>query len=374
MDANTRTSLTALQDALSTHADLGDSALDALTAIADAADAVRPRVHAGDPYADLVLALAPGGAELEVASRVTGLRAYETDWWPHLRFYVDPVADPSGHHRVYVRDEEQFPGVPRATLPSIAALADAWTCAAAGDRPDLVDTINDDWESSPASGGFVFETLVRGSVSSQWAVAGLGAFVPRRPEAADDALPVEEGEHPRVLCLHALRVLRLAGDFTLPEHIDAPELPAAHRAYLDHLRELQLAFSGEVPPLVRAVTATPGPHRAAARAWAKRFAEAREAEPEPDFELPEPAELTPFEKKLRSSVDAALNKLVADGDIEVLNHGMLLDELTRIAEKARSPKHLVRKMATALVHSEAVDEIYVSDDDLEAAFLAKLER
>ncbi len=125
---------------------------------------------------------------------------------------------------------------------------------------------------------------------------------------------------------------------------------------------------------MRTVAATPGPNRAAARAWAKRFAEARDAEPEPDFEAPEPEELTPFEKKLRSSVDAALTTLVANGDIEVINHPMLLDELTRVAEKARSPKHLVRKMATALVHSEAVDEVYVSDDDLEAAFLAKLER
>ena len=63
-----------------------------------------------------------------------------------------------------------------------------------------------------------------------------------------------------------------------------------------------------------------------------------------------------------------IQQLVDSGDLEVLQHEMLVDELTRVAEDARSPKHLLKKLVRATVDSEAVEEIYASDDDLHDAF------
>lgn len=376
MNERTRSALTSLGEALGSNAQSEDE-LEWLEAIvsADSKDRVSRRQMSSDPYPDLVLALAPANAELEVAGRVTGLRAYQTSWWPHHVFYVDEQSDPSGEHRVYVRDEELLPGALAARFGSVAELVELWSAAAVGTIPDEFESApEDEWESSTSSGSFVFETLVRASVSSQWAVAGIDAFVARRPELGMDPLPVGELEHPRVLCLHALRVLRLAGRFTLPEHTTLDELPAPHREYLEHLEELQTAFFGEEPELLSSLSKSGGSNGAQAKAWLKGFREARDAEPEPEPELDlAPPELTPFEKRLRTSVDGAIAHLIAEEQIEVLDRGMLLDELTRVAEKARSLKHLVRKLVHTLVESEALEEVYATDGELESVFRSRLE-
>ncbi len=203
-------------------------------------DAITARTFEGDPYAALVLADAPGSAELEVAARVSGLVPFATEWWQHTVFYVDQTEDPEGNHRVYVRDEDSLPGLPEFSLPSVAALARGWAQAAGGDTEVAWERlVDDDWEEGPTSGSFVLETMVRGSLSSQWAMAGVGAFMPSRPELADQPLPVGADAPGRTLCLHALRVVRLAGELPLPQDLVLAALAPEHREYLEHLKELE---------------------------------------------------------------------------------------------------------------------------------------
>ena len=206
MKDETREALEALRSALQLDTDLGEDPVQALRALAADADAITARTFEGDPYAALVLADAPGSAELEVAARVSGLVPFATEWWQHTVFYVDQTEDPEGNHRVYVRDEDSLPGLPEFSLPSVAALARGWAQAAGGDTEVAWERlVDDDWEEGPTSGSFVLETMVRGSLSSQWAMAGVGAFMPSRPELADQPLPVGADAPGRTLCLHALR-------------------------------------------------------------------------------------------------------------------------------------------------------------------------
>lgn len=376
MHDETRAALEALQTALGVSGALAEDPIEALEALAEAAEPLTKRTFDGDPYPPLVLALAPAPAELEVATRVSDLVAFETRWWQHVGFYVDRQEDPDGRHRVYIRDEESLPGQPWHSLPSIAALAEGWTQAAGGDTEvDWRELDDDQWEGGPTSGAFVLETMMHGSLAAQWALAGIGAYLPQRPELAEQPLPVDADASGRELCLHALRVLRLAGSFQLPEEM--PELSEDQQAYIEHLRDLEDAFAGREPAVVTDTAAEKGPLRKEAKTWLKGFADAAEpadplaglgallGEPEPE---PEPEPLTTFEKKLRAGVDSVITKLVDSGDLEVLQHEMLIDELTRVAEDARSPKHLLKKLVRATVDSEAVEEIYASDDDLHEAF------
>ena len=391
MHDETRSALGRLQSALGLSGSLPDDALEALEAVAAEAEPITRREPPEAPYAELVLALATGPAELAVAARVAGLTPFDTSWWQHTGFYVDRTEDPHGRHRVYVRDEESLPGLAWKSLPSIAALADAWTLAAKGEKVAWDELQDDEWEEGPSSGSFVFETMLRGSLSSQWAMASIGGFMPGRPELGEAPLPVDADAPGRVVCLHALRVVRLAGKMTLPDGLDLEALDPEHREYMEHLRELEGAFAGEEPPLVQAVADDKGPLRKSAKAWLKNFEDATSAlEPsldpmadaggDPTAALmaaleglgeepePEPAPLTTFEKRLRSSVDQALDRMVAAGEIEILRREMLLDELTRVAAEARSPKHLLKKLVYTLVDSEAVEEIYATDDQLQDAF------
>ena len=392
MKEETREALEALRQALDVKVPLGDEPVAALSSLAAEAEAIAMRTFDGDPYASLVLHDAPAPAEMAVAAGVAQLVAFETDWWRHVAFYVDRTEDESGNHRVYIRDEESLPGRPETSLPSIAALARGWAKAAEGDTDVAWEgLVDDDWEEGPTSGSFVFETMIRGSLAAQWAMANVGAFLPSRPELAEEPLPVGADAPGRVLCLHALRVVRLSGELPLPEGLDLQALAPEHRAYLEHLEELELAFGGEEPPVVVTVSNTPGPLRKAASAWLERFEDAADgAGPDPMDPLaallselgggapadaeeePEPTELTTFEKKLRVGVDEVLTQLEDAGDVELIRRDMLLDELTRVAADARSPKHLLKKLVYALVESEAVEEIYVSDDRLEDAFKKKL--
>lgn len=377
MDDETRAALEALKTALGVKADLAEDPVEALEALAEEAAPLTRRVFEGDPYPPLVLALAPAPAELEVATRVADLVPFETDWWQHTAFYVDRETDPDGRHRVYVRDEEALPGQPYKSLPSIAALAEGWTQAAGGDTDvDWAELEDDQWEGGPTSGAFVLETMMHGSLAAQWALAGIGAYLPQRPELAEQPLPVDAEATGRELCLHALRVLRLAGTFQLPEA--TPELSDDQQAYIEHLRDLEDAFAGREPAVVAKVAAEKGPLRKEAKTWLKGFAEAAEPAEDPLAGLgallggpepePEPEPLTTFEKKLRAGVDAVIGQLVDSGELELLQREMLLDELTRVAEDARSPKHLLKKLVRATVESEAVEEIYATDDELHDAF------
>lgn len=372
MDEETREALEGLGAALGAEPEgLPDDPLEALIAVVDGSggDAVWRREAEEDPYAQLVLALAPAPAELEVATRIAELEPFETAWWQHTEFYVDRIPDPEGRHRVYLRDEEALPGGPWTTLPTIRALAEAWTKRASGEEgaADWPAPLEDEWEQGPTSGGFVLEAMIQASLSSQWALASVGAYVPSRPELAEEPLPVTPDDPARVLCLHALRVLRLAGRFTLPEGVALDELPAGARAYIEHLRELEGAFAGQEPPLVLAAAAQAGPLRKAARAWLKGFRDAADR-PAADVLEPEeaapPPELTDFEKRLQASVDEVLGRLIASGDLEVIDRARLLEELTRVAADARSLKHLLKKLVKTLVHSDAVEEIYATDDQL----------
>ena len=332
------------------------------------------------PYAGVAVGSAPEAHELAMAIQVAELEAFETPWWSGTGFYVDRVPDPEGRHRAYVRDEDALPGSPWLTLPDLGALADWWTRAAQGElEPAPEGMEDDDWELAPSSGAFVLEALLHGSLSSQWEIASMGVFEAKDVALGEMPLPVEPVGRgwQRSLCLHALRAIRRAGRFTLPHDVDPASLASEHQAFLDHLRQLQLAFGGHVPPFIEELVGHQGVIANNAKAWLESFALSA---PEPvgeieDAPLAAPSrELTSFERSLRAAVDAVLSQAEEDGELEVKSRDALLDELVIVAGSARSPKQLLKKLVSTLVDSDEVEEVYASDDELRDKFARAFSR
>ena len=90
---------------------------------------------------------------------------------------------------------------------------------------------------------------------------------------------------------------------------------------------------------------------------------------------PETTEPTPFAQHVAAVLAKALASLRADGVIEVedANCEGLAAEVIGVALEATSPKRMPRRIVQALIHSDFVEEVYGSDDEIAEALRPFLE-
>lgn len=89
----------------------------------------------------------------------------------------------------------------------------------------------------------------------------------------------------------------------------------------------------------------------------------------------EPAEPTPFAQSMNAALKNAVVSMRAQGVIEV-DEGKtdaLVDEITEAALEASSLKRLLKRVVNTLIHSELVEEVYGTDEELSASLRGYLE-
>jgi hypothetical protein len=91
---------------------------------------------------------------------------------------------------------------------------------------------------------------------------------------------------------------------------------------------------------------------------------------------PETAEPTPFAQHVVAVLTKALGSLRADGVIEVddANCEGLAAEVIGAALEATSSKRLPRRIVQTLIHSDFVEEVYGTDDEISGALRPFLEQ
>ncbi len=84
---------------------------------------------------------------------------------------------------------------------------------------------------------------------------------------------------------------------------------------------------------------------------------------------PEPSEPTPFAQKVAVTLTQALAKLRADGILEVEdgNAEALATEVIEAALESSSVKRLPLRIVKTLIHSELVEEVYGTDEEVASA-------
>jgi hypothetical protein len=77
---------------------------------------------------------------------------------------------------------------------------------------------------------------------------------------------------------------------------------------------------------------------------------------------------------MRGPVLSALDALVKKEQVEIIANQMnaVADELILAGLEAHNPRHALKKLRLALIHSDNVEEVYASDLELEAAFRAAM--
>ena len=90
---------------------------------------------------------------------------------------------------------------------------------------------------------------------------------------------------------------------------------------------------------------------------------------------PETTEPTPFAQRVAAVLAKALGSLRAEGVIEVedANCQALAAEVIGVALEASSPKRMPRRIVQTLIHSDFVEEVYGSDDEIADALRPFLE-
>jgi len=303
---------------------------------------------------------------------------FVNDALPDVLFLVDRIADPKGEHRVYElvdleRGPLEFPSVPTALAWMAARLRHGRGLLGA---PELLATEKamvkrgrDKWEKAPLGGRVVLEGLLDTPLPEAWDAYARGKWP--MVEATPPSPPTR-GAGPslgRWVSLSAVTDFLRERRLVLPEGVDLEELGAPHRALLAHLRGFDEAIrERRLPSLIAEVAAGDDPALAAlAEGWRERYeAFWGEGAPPPAPEVPAAPPLTPFARRLMGALDQVLDALVAEEQLE-LDAGArpaLLAELTEAGSDARSAKHMIRKITNALVHSDHVEEIYVTDDAL----------
>jgi len=86
--------------------------------------------------------------------------------------------------------------------------------------------------------------------------------------------------------------------------------------------------------------------------------------------------LSPFERFLSTALEQTLNRLIEQGKVEVeeAHREPLHGELLRAASGAETPKKMLKQLVKTIAHSDHVEEIYPSDDELLDIFRDALER
>ncbi|MCP3986764.1 MAG: hypothetical protein GY723_20455 [bacterium] len=98
---------------------------------------------------------------------------------------------------------------------------------------------------------------------------------------------------------------------------------------------------------------------------------------DPEFDLKallgiverEKAEPTPFAQSVAAALTKALASMRAEGVIEVEDSNVdgLVDEITHAALDSSSLKKLVLRVVKTLIHSDLVEEVYGTDEEISAS-------
>ena len=82
---------------------------------------------------------------------------------------------------------------------------------------------------------------------------------------------------------------------------------------------------------------------------------------------PEPE--TAFGQELQAALNSAVAYMRAEGVIEVEDEAVddLVAELVGAGIEAHSPKQMLKRLSRTLVHSDHVEEVFGSDDEISAA-------
>jgi hypothetical protein len=90
---------------------------------------------------------------------------------------------------------------------------------------------------------------------------------------------------------------------------------------------------------------------------------------------PEKSEPTPFAQRVAAALTEALATLRADGVIEVedANVEALANEVIHAALESRSAERLPLRLVKTLIHSDLVEEVYGTDEEVSSALRPFLE-
>lgn len=325
---------------------------------------VPPRI--AEPYAYIAVAPEPDAALEDWAAQIAELVPIASPALEQYVLYVDTVADAKGEHRVYPFSDG-YPAQDIASLDDALRFMTVMVRHAAGDADKAaVEAVQDDLAEPDVwrwSGAEVFGHFLDLPLHAAYQAWSLKTWPNIEVFVIDDVAPGSPGAA-RVGMLSAVMQVLETQRFVLRR--ESETMGEAHRALAAHLEDLTAAVSLGRPPQV-VVDATKSKDDAIAqhaKAWLARFEKATQAADTPPEDTMQGA--------LMRVVVAALDKLEAAESIEVdpSSKKALVDELTLAALDANSPRHAIKRLCKTLLDSDYVEEVYGSDPEIEAAFVA----
>jgi hypothetical protein len=301
-----------------------------------------------------------------------------------LIFLADTIADPKGQHRVYTIEDGTRGDLEFADLTHALRWMTAQVQHAKGEidaaqlqevQSEASSTLDDEWESGPTSGLNIVEELLDTPLVEAWDAISRGQWPLVESDRSSPAVEREDGWQRR-LSLWLTRRFLATRALELPEEIGVSDMDAIHRALVDHLIDFEQAIhAGDVPRVIEETAASEDRKLASlALEWIERHDGWRTAasvpapdEDDPFIDEPPPFQHTPFTRKLMHALSVSLDRMVERGELEIDpdRKEALLIELVTAGSDARSAKHMLKKITSALVDSEHVEEIYPSDDQIQ---------
>ncbi|MEQ8277526.1 MAG: hypothetical protein RKU31_27875 [Deltaproteobacteria bacterium] len=323
-----------------------------------------------DPYPVIAVAPEPDDALETWAAQVAELVPIASPALEPYVLYVDTVADAAGEHRVYPFSDG-YPSQDIASLDDALRFMTVIIQHKQGDATkDEVEAVQNglaepaDWRWSGAEVFGHFIDLPLHAAYQAWSLKtwpNIEVFV------IDDLAPDAPGAE-RVGMLSA--VMQVLETQRVALRRKPETMSDAHRALFAHLEDLTAAVSLDRAPdvVVKAVESSDAAIAQQAREWLARFEQAKNADDTPPEDTMQGA--------LMRVVDAVLAKLEEAGAIEVeaASKKALVEELTLAALDANSPRHAIKRLCKTLLDSDHVEEVYVSDPEIEAAFVAAFQR
>lgn len=323
-----------------------------------------------DPYP--AIAFADSGYALLVAAvQVAGLLPLQCEALQDMTLYVDPIPGPGGEIRALLRDEELLPGLPHSQFTTLDETLRWMTLVSSGADRSSMSLSPLQGAPDPNTGGGVLEAIVGLEAIAGASLGGVWRAAANRDAselrvAPEAAVTIDPGDRSpgwgRRVCLWVLHKLLQGSPIPAAGELEEPQMTAPQRAFIDHLRQLELALGGEVPDLVTD-TMNGSNDALAARAadWLDAF---EQAEDEAD------AEPQGFEQVMNSVLLRVLADLEAEELLEVEAGSMpaLAAELTTLAADAPTPKKMLKILVEAVVESDLVEEVYADDNTLAERF------
>ncbi len=325
---------------------------------------VPPKI--AEPYFHIAVAPEPDAALEDWAAQIAELVPIASPALEQYVLYVDTVADSDGHHRVYPFSDG-YPSQDIASLDDALEFMTVMVRHAQGEASkDDVVAVQDKMKEPDVwrwSGAEVLGHFVDLPLHAAYQAWSLKTWPNIEVFAIDDVAPDAPGAE-RVGMLSAVMQVLETQRFALRR--ESETMSDAHRTLFAHLEDLTAAVSLGRPPQV-VVDAAKSKDTAIAqhaKDWLARFEKATKADDTPPEDTMQGA--------LMRVVMATLDKLEAAEAIEVepASRKALIDELTLAALDANSPRHAIKRLCKTLLDSDNVEEVYCSDPEIEAAFVA----